>query len=438
MPQVPLRSLCAVAATGTVLALSACNGLDSTDPFAAYTSDTRPHVVACGSGSVTVTPPSTAPVAMCDFGTSFVLVQLSFAGSITVTPQAGQAYQTDPRGRPWGFGACVEGVYALSNTDGPWTAGACSQTGTLPGAAYTMMRGAVRAQWMGPIPNPPESQSSYSGSFTLSYTRVTGTGSVRADKYAIQSGGTVTFTASITPMTVGGGVQVPNSVRWRWVADVPGGSDPSQNCGPTLICATSISSSGSMFGDFVINGEPSSQSVRIAVNTCPPTGDPWMDNPDFRKHLDDDLTASNPGAPGTHEVPGMWYTNDQTGEPFYVPAPTNTTSSPCTFSVPSSPGFPLDDSTRTWQVLTHTHPRYPGQPACDGVSPVLPGPSDRDWTTQTNFNNGTPHPISGCIIQSGAPGQSSSIYCYPDPAAPGQRKYQTFKKQPNGCYVKQP
>lgn len=439
MPHHISPRLSGIAIASVSIVLLSCESPEVSGPLGALSSAPRANLGSCTSGTATVIPPSIAPVPLCDFGPSPVLVELTFAGLITVTPQGSPAYTTDPRGRAWGFGSCVEGVRALSNTDGPWLAGPCTQTGSPPAAGYAMVRDAVNAQWMGPIPNGPDQQSAYSGSFTVTYTRVTGTGSVKADKYVLQGPGSVTFTASVNPVTVGGGVRVPFSLRWRWVPNQPGGSDPAQNCGPWLVCTTTVSASGTMFADFVINEDPSSQSVPIAVNTCPPTSDPWIDNPEFRKKLDDDLAASNPNGAipsGRSEVPGSWWTDNSTGQPFYVPLPSYTSTN-CGFdgTWPSVPGA-------TPGVATHTHPYTPWEPvATCGTQAMPPGsrylpgvPSSRDWQNVNNLSPPGSPPVIGCAIEVGR------IFCYPPNVPPGQRSANVtkYKKQANGCYARQP
>jgi hypothetical protein len=429
-----VRSLAPAVAAVAVLS---CVPDGESDRVSVLGPEARASVVSCASGSVSVTPTTTDLLPVCDFGTAYVLVELAFGGSITVTPHSGEVYTTDPRGRPWGWSGCYEGTYLLSNTDGPWKAGDCTQTGPLPGPSFVRVRGNVSARWMGPIPNPPESQSTYSGAFTVSYTRVTGSGSVQADKYVVQPNGTVTFTASINPTTVGNGVQVPYSVRWRWIPDQAGGSNPAWNCGPWLVCTTNVPSSGTMYADFVINGDSSFKSVRIAVNTCPPTGDPWLDNPDFRGHLETDLQNSNPSGPdqGRQEVPGSWYTNNGTGEPIWVPrTPTAATNCSVTAPLPVIPGT-------TIAVETHTHPYAPLSPlAFCGTQAIPPGygytggPSGTDWNGVNAASAAHGVPVTGCIIDVG------NIYCYPSGVPSNQRPQNTkrYAKQSNGCYVLRP
>lgn len=431
MPLLAWRGHALLTLTGAAFVVS-CSNESTSGPLGVVADSGLQHSVACASGSVTITPPNTSPVPLCDFGSSYVLVELAFTGVITATPPGGQPYSRDPRGWPWGNG-CVEGVYAISSTDGPWSAGPCTQSGQQPPPGYEMLRGAVNALWMGPVPNLPENQPSYSGDFTVSYTRVTGSGTAIADKWVLQAPGAVTFTATINPMTVGGGVQVPYSIHWRWQPDEPGGGDPAANCGPWLVCTTTISASGTMYADFIINGEATSKAVRIAVNSCPPTGDPWLDNPDFRKKLEDDLAASTPDGSipdGRYETPGSWWTDDATGRPFYVPIP-DYTSDNCHYTGgwPSVPGA-------TPGVTTHTHPYRPWEliPYCGtGQMPIgtryLPAtPSNPDW------NNANNHGVNGCIIEVGR------IFCYPPGVPSGQRgaNVTKYKKQPDGCYAKQP
>lgn len=291
------------------------------------------------------------------------------------------------------------------------------------------MGGAAYTKWDGPIPG---SEDTFDGGFAVTLTPVTGTGSLRADKYVLQGPEEVTFTATISPLSVGG-YTVPHSIAWRWVPDQPGGWNPAQNCGPWLVCTTTVSASGTMFADFVINGESSSKSVRIVVNNCPPTGHPWVDNPDLRGHLEQDLLNSNPSGPdqGRHEVPGSWYGSSATGEMSYHPI-TPSSADNCS----NSASFPvIPDS--TLQVITHTHPYPPytllGWCGEDSIPPgfgYTEGPSSDDSVTVNGVSAQHGHAVEMCIIDVG------TIYCLP-PGTPinGRKK---FVKQANGCYIQKP
>jgi hypothetical protein len=427
MHQKALRGLGYLTAVSSLALLLSCGNQDTSDAFGVVPGSEFASVVSCVSGSVTVTPPSTALVPICDFGTSYVLVEMAFSGVITVTPYSGQPYQTDPRGRPWGFSSCVEGVYALSNTDGPWTAGPCTQTGQFPSSGYQSVRGAVSARWMGPIPNPPEYQSSYSGSFTVSYTRVRGTGTVKASKYVVQPGGAVTFTARVSPTTVGNGVSVPYGVRWRWVPDQPGGSNPAMKCGPWLVCTTNIPVSGTMFADFVINGEAMSEPVHIRVIPCL-TGDSLLDSLPLLDAMKLAWDSSYPGGPGSGRRERTWGLDcNSFGECEITLNPIDPSTTPCHSSWP--PGNP--DTTMHRAGDGHTHPFDPGPVTTDTLPDNCPrGPSSprgprgaAPRPSRPDYESGsqTPGNHRHCVID------GDNIYCFPVGQPPATADSQTVK-----------
>ncbi len=268
----------------------------------------------------------------------------------------------------------------------------------------------------------------YEGDLSVFMYRPSATLVVQPDRWVVQAGsGSVVFRARRTPDRYQNAIIPLTVLSWKWIPDV--GSPTTLSC--DTVCSYSPPTSGQMEVKAAVNGEVQTKMARIPVNPCPPMGNPWMDNPDFRAGLERDLAASNPGGPNEHEVPGMWYTNDVTGEPIFHSFPFFNPT-PCRWTAPLIPTY----SGETWEILTHTHPRYPGQPDCLAGRSVNPGPSDTDWRELAGFNSGEPDPIDGCIIQQGAPGQSPTIYCYPDPANPGG--YTRYPKQPDACFARRP
>jgi hypothetical protein len=187
--------------------------------------------------------------------------------------------------------------------------------------------------------------------------------SLKASRYVVQPNTSVTFTASISPTTVGNGLSISWSRSWRWVPD--GGGTP-QTCGSAETCMKTITASGTMFVDGVINTEQQTASVHIRVINCL-TGDSLLDSLPILDALKTDMDSS--GFPGSdilnrRERKSGIYCDG--GVCIRVLYPPEQGDGPCSTTFP-------DDHSPTLIGQTHAHPFRPYNPN-PGASP--PGTFD--------------------------------------------------------------
>lgn len=102
-----------------------------------------------------------------------------------------------------------------------------------------------------------------------------------ATRTAVTPGQSVTFVTSANPVKYASAV-VPISVQqWRWVPD---GGGTTIVCGVGKTCVRTITTSGTMYVDGTVNGDPQTKSIRVYVFPCL-TGDPVFDSPNVRNGL---------------------------------------------------------------------------------------------------------------------------------------------------------
>lgn len=130
----------------------------------------------------------------------------------------------------------------------------------------------------------------------------------------------------------------------------------------------------------MVNGELQTQSRRVQVNPCPPTGDPLLDSPDFRRRLEHDLQASGIGNPNDQqrtEIGGLWWLNANDSSVRYLPiTPDSANNCGLWWRGENHPGMP-------GEILIgghHTHPYWPNDiiSGCGGDN--VPGRYDPSRT----------------------------------------------------------
>jgi hypothetical protein len=392
-------------------------------------------VAACSGGSATVVATS-ANVGICNFGSSALLARVQFSGLMTATTSTQSTYQTDPRGSAFS-GGCIEGVNLWTNAGYdkivPVPSAGCPAGGYVPGGPYTVyanVKGSTFAKWSG-----SRTGNTYSGSFTVTVTRIEGTATLTADRHFLSTPGGVTFRVIPGTGPTGAPFTVTN-LSWSWTpATSP---NPASVCGLPLTCTPTVASSGTMTVAGLANGTPFTGSTAIVVANCPPTGDPWLDLiPGFKDTLYSELDRSNPGAPegSRRERVGAWYSNNTSGAWTYLPiAPTYADNCGNEATYPSMNGWSLE-------IAIHTHPNQPGTPVtvCGSMlqptgGSYAPGPSRQDWAAVDTIASQEGHPTRLCTI-----GTDGAIHCFNSgvPGATRDDSIDKFTQRPEGCYQKE-
>lgn len=387
------------------------------------------------------------------------LVEIVVSGSATYDPIGFPGQDPTPTllsyGGYWMNGGCYGGVSWDFRPDDAWSFSSkqyCVMGGSPPSVSKdtVVVMGTGFGFWSRFSSNfppwcglsGPECYTYSDGDMSITVTAFAAEFKLTASAYRVQKGSSVTVAGLMTPATVGSNGLRFEFLSWSWNADgsgpsAPGCAGPGRYTPPNPIeCAFAPQKSGVFKMKVIANGVEVEKQVRIAVDSCPPQGHDWMDNPDYRKKLEEDLANSGVGGPHPMEQTANWFIHDVTGQPFWLPPPTPSSRTNC-----STTGGVANPDSGTLGNLSHTHPIVPNtwvvcDPPDNRVGRYPGGPSDADWdrTTWASDQLGG-HPVSGCMIEPGG-----YIYCYADHVNVKDRPSQleTYKKGVDGCYVKQP
>lgn len=206
----------------------------------------------------------------------------------------------------------------------------------------------------------------YSGSQDVSVRPIDAELTLAASASAVVNGASVTFTATVTPSSVGGLVTPFTITQWRWKPDSGTTSTPCSappaNTNPAT-CTFAPTGSGTLELESVVNGSLQVKSKYISVLTCL-VGDTLLDDARIRKALRTAMDSSFPNAPPLNrwERKG-WRLLQPDGTVRDTLLPIGPNDSGCEVFWPaSSGGTPI--------VAWHTHPFAPQNP-----NDPLPPPS---------------------------------------------------------------
>lgn len=191
----------------------------------------------------------------------------------------------DPAGEYSG-GACHSNAWI--GFDAPasaWFCDAYNATANLPAwRTVRVVQGEGRTRWIrhptsSPYCDTPTTPAcyTYSGEFQVRVTPFPAEHVVKASRYVVTPGQSVTFTASVTPVAIEG-VAVPHRVtEWRWVSDEGGNDSLLTQCAGQDVCSHAPTGSGTMRATGFANGAAAAAEVHIRY-LCEPTGDPSLDS----------------------------------------------------------------------------------------------------------------------------------------------------------------
>jgi hypothetical protein len=115
------------------------------------------------------------------------------------------------------------------------------------------------------------------------------------DRIAVQQGGQASFSAIITPPEYDG-VQMPFSFPSNWIFK-PDSAPSFPVCPPVSLCVMSPATAGILSVAVLAQGDSILFKARVMINSCAPSGDPRVDDPEFRKQMFAELDTSRAALP---------------------------------------------------------------------------------------------------------------------------------------------
>lgn len=228
-----------------------------------------------------------------------------------------------------------------------------------------------------------------------------------------------------------------------WSLQYDAGGAPVPMCGTVKVCNVSPTGSGTMTVTALVNGVQQTRKRRVLVNPCPPTGDPRLDNPDFRDSLRTIINEAR-ADPNHTERGWRWWRNGPEVSHRWERAPV-TFADNCRRIGPGPGG----GTSEFLDAHGHTHGYNPGAiitcvdaqgvPYTVIYRPVAGGGgSPEDWGTVDTYNNALgsganpPNPaIPGYTVD------PTTVWRLDPNTAAGNRRNNPnhWTPQPNGCYV---
>ena len=458
---------CAAIMTATALACEAGDEAAPVprDPPAGSTlGNPRINALQAGSGGAQIEPGVTYENKRVSLGVNFpylTVAVITASGSGTYEPIRFPGQDTSTKvytyGGYWMNGGCYAGISWDFRPDDAWSYASkqyCVMGGAPPATTTdtVVLKGMGFATWSRISSNfppycglsGPECYTYTSGDMSISVAAIPTEFTLTASAYSIQQGDSVTVSGLMAPAMANNVALKFEFLSWSWTPDSSAPAAPYPCSGPQrywppnpIECTFAPQKSGVFKMKVVANGNEVERQVRITVNSCPPQDKDFMNNPDFRKKLEQEVAASNPGTNNTLERHGLWNSHRDTGYPFWLPVPPapGTTMTNCGGDI-----APLLPDTAWVDVLVHTHPFGEDEIVhCSGSSvgrEYTPGPSNDDWQAVETLSGLVGHPIWGCIADN-----AGLIACYPSGVLDQNDrekfvdKYQ--RRNTDGCYIKQ-
>jgi len=224
-------------------------------------------------------PANTMPLPSYDYE---VIVQLRIDGVISTVARADtylQAYSGDLDGSgiyvESAFSSCYASVTFRFSVEGTMGPGPCLYT-PAPRSSWadtSLVQGTASVTRGPGIPQFTQDCNynpchSYSGSQTVSVTPLTATLQLAGSATQVDSGQTVVFTASVTPLSIKG-IQVPLKIlTWRWLPS-GGGTGLTTACtSPVNPCSAVIREAGAMELTALANGAEQVDSAAVALKSA--------------------------------------------------------------------------------------------------------------------------------------------------------------------------